>query len=151
MFNEWHIFNRPCIQRLAKRQNQISTNMQVFSLPWKLIPTKMNESTVFQYMLQNLVLVSTMSLLTWNNICFPGHQFSWMVWISCFVKILFRCFANVWAYRNSLNRNCGSHKPTKIHKKWEPLNIDESKFINLLENIFTLNMRCPNVNKHYKQ
>ena len=49
MSNERYLFNRLCIQRLAKPQNQIATNMQVFSNSQKLIPTKINETTVCGY------------------------------------------------------------------------------------------------------
>ena len=42
-----------CIQRFAKPRNQMSTNMQVFSNPRKLIPTKINESTVNKHVCKN--------------------------------------------------------------------------------------------------
>ena len=46
MFNELQIFYRLCVQKFVKPRNHISTKMEVFLNSRKLIPTKINESTV---------------------------------------------------------------------------------------------------------
>ena len=59
-------FIMACMQTSAKPRNQISMNMQVFLNPQKLVPTKINESTVIWNIINTIIFCKVTVNKRWN-------------------------------------------------------------------------------------